>query len=377
MSPNEHRVIVVAPTGRDSELICQLLRTGGETCIASSSVPDAFREAASGVGATLFADEALDGAGLAAINRFRESQPPWSDLPMLVLTRRGDGSEGAHRALRELGQVAVIERPVGRRPLLSSVQAALRARTRQYEARAQMAELERIGEELRVANAMKDELLGLVSHELRTPLTGILGCSHLLLRRFAELKAEDREGLLRDIHDHGTRLQRLIENMLVLSRAESAAETNTEPLLLQRVLPPVFEALSPLQGGKRLRVIFEEQLPPVTANPVFIEQVLTNLVRNSEKYAAENADVEVRVEAHADSVAITVADTGAVLDQGQVDQMFEPFYRDPEHAPRVSGLGLGLPVCKRLTEVQGGAISARPRPGGGLQVTIALPKATE
>jgi signal transduction histidine kinase len=240
-----------------------------------------------------------------------------------------------------------------------------------------MAELNRVGEELRIANSLKDELLGLVSHELRTPLTGILGCSHLLIRRYSELSPEDRAGLLQDINDHGTRLQRLIENMLVLSRAETAAETNTEPLLLQRVLPPVFEGLVPLKGSRRLNVTFESNLPPVTANSVFMEQVITNLVRNSEKYAAEGTDVEVRIEACRESVAITVADRGAELDQPQIDRMFEAFYRDSANSPRVSGLGLGLPVCKRLTEVQGGSISARPRVGGGLVVTVAVPMAEE
>jgi K+-sensing histidine kinase KdpD len=240
-----------------------------------------------------------------------------------------------------------------------------------------MAELKRVGEELRVANSMKDELLGLVSHELRTPLTGILGCSHILIRRSTELSAEDREGLLQDINDHGTRLQRLIENMLVLSRAETAAETNTEPVLLQRVLPRVFGGLEPLNGCRRLRVTFEPDLPAVTANAVFMEQVITNLVRNSEKYAAEDEDVEVHVEERSESVTITVSDRGAVLDQPQVDRMFDRFYRDATNSPRVSGLGLGLPVCKRLTEVQGGSISARPRVGGGLEVTVAVPRAEE
>jgi signal transduction histidine kinase len=240
-----------------------------------------------------------------------------------------------------------------------------------------MAELRRIGEELRSANSMKDELLGLVSHELRTPLTGILGCSHLLLRRFAQLSREDREMLLRDISDHGARLQRLIENMLVLSRAETAAETNTEPLLLQRVLPPVLEGMQPLEGRRQLQVWIEPGLPPVTANPVFVEQIVTNLIRNSEKYAAEDADVEVRLESAESSVAMTVADRGSQLTATEVNRMFDAFYRDPSGSPKASGLGLGLPVCKRLTEVQGGSISARPRPGGGLEVTVALPTARE
>ena len=373
MSTNEDRVLVVAPTGRDAELICDFLRASGENCRSSPTITEALHLAERGLGALVFADESLDDEAVRAIQRFRDAQPSWSDPPMIVLTRKGDDQNGSHPGLRDLGQISIIERPVGRRPLLSAVQAALRARMRQYEARAQMAELTRIGEELRIANSRKDELLGLVSHELRTPLTGILGCSDLLLRRAKQLPAADSEVLLRDINDHGKRLQRVIENMLVLSRAETALETNTEPLLLQRLLPGVLESLEPLKGDRRIDANFASDLPPVAANDVFVELVVTNLVRNSEKYSAENTDVEVRVEAGNDTVTITVADHGDQLDQTEVDRMFEVFYRDPDQSKNVSGLGLGLPVCKRLTEIQGGSIRARPRFGGGLEVAVGFP----
>jgi signal transduction histidine kinase len=373
MNESEGRVLVVAPTGRDAPLICRLVAAEGTPCEEFPTIPAALSEAASEVGAILLADEALDEHGVRAMNAFRAAEPPWSDLPVIVLTRRGEAPESSYALLRELGQVSVIERPVGRRPLLSAVQAALRARERQYLARAQMAELQRIGEELQIANSMKDELLALVSHELRTPLTGILGCSQLLLRHSAGLAPDDKAALLRDIHEHGTRLQRVIENMLVLSRAETPADTNTEPILLQRVLPKLLEGMEELNGARRLSVALEPGLPPVVANQLFVEQVVTNLIRNSEKYSAEGAEIQVRVEGRQDGVAISVADRGQEFDQVQVDRMFEAFYRDPEHSPRVPGLGLGLPVCKRLTEAQGGSIAARPRDGGGLEVTVTLP----
>jgi signal transduction histidine kinase len=165
--------------------------------------------------------------------------------------------------------------------------------------------------------------------------------------------------------------------MLILSRAETTGDTNTEPVLLQRILPPLLRALTPLRGARELRLTVQPNLPPANVNPVFVEQIVANLIRNSEKYAAENEPVEVRLEAIDDLVAITVADRGSPLTESQITQMFDAFYRDPEHSARESGLGLGLPVCKRLTEVQGGSIRARPRPGGGLEVTVAFPSARE
>ena len=375
--PQESRVLIVAPTGRDASLIANLLAGAGICSVECKTVEAALCDAERPAGAILLADEAWNPEASVRLQRFQEAQPAWSDLPVIVLTRRGESAEFDQPSLSELGQVSVIERPVGRRPLLTAVQAALRARARQYEARAQFAEMERIGQELRLANSHKDQLLGLVSHELRTPLTGILGGTNILLRRFQELGPADREVLLNDVSDQATRLQRIIENMLILSRAETTGDTNTEPVLLQRILPPLLRALTPLRGARELRLTVQPDLPPANVNPVFVEQIVANLIRNSEKYAAENEPVEVRLEAIDDLVAITVADRGSPLTESQITQMFDAFYRDPEHSARESGLGLGLPVCKRLTEVQGGSIRARPRPGGGLEVTVAFPSARE
>jgi len=331
-------------------------------------------EARKAAGTIILADEALEGVDGSQIQALRDQQAPWSDIPLILLTRRGTTSEYAARWLKQLGQVALIERPVSPGPLLSAVKSALVARERQYEAREQLQALERVGEELRLANSRKDELLGLVSHELRTPLTGILSCSHLLLRRFAELGANDRQMLLQDISDHAVRLQRIIENMLILSRAESESETHIEPVLLQRMLPPV---LSGLHGARELQVKIDPHLPPINANSVFLEQVIRNLVRNSEKYSQQDTPIEFDVGMLQNCVAITIADRGSVFEQAEVDRMFEAFYRDPEQSLKIGGLGLGLPVCKRLTEVQGGSIEAYPRPGGGLVVRLAFPVAPE
>lgn len=372
----ENRVIVVTPTGRDSALVGSLLKGAGIEAACANSVAAALRMAEEAVGAIVLADEALEPGMVTLMNQFREAQPAWSDVPIIVLTRRST-TEAAGSPFARLGPVAIIERPVGRRPLLSAIESALRSRARQYEAREQLIALKRAGEELRIANSMKDELLGLVSHELRTPLTGILGCASILQRRYEELPREDRALLLRDIDDHAVRLQRIIENMLTLSRAEAQAEAHSEPVLLQRTLPPRLEAMKPLRGSRTLQLSVPDDLPPVNANPVFVEQVVSNLVRNSEKYAAKGQPVEVSLAHIGDTVAITVADHGDHLTQQDVDRMFEVFYRDPERGLRTSGLGLGLPVCKRLTEVQGGSIQAHGRDGGGLEVTVRLPVALE
>ncbi len=107
-------------------------------------------------------------------------------------------------------------------------------------------------------------------------------------------------------------------------------------------------------------------------NALFFEQIVQNLIRNSEKYSSEEGVIEVTAAFDDPFVTISVADRGKTFTQRQVDQMFETFYRDPEAAARVSGLGLGLPVCKRLAEAQRGTVRGVARRGGGLRVILTL-----
>jgi len=110
-------------------------------------------------------------------------------------------------------------------------------------------------------------------------------------------------------------------------------------------------------------------------NVVFFEQIIENVVRNAEKYSAEHQTVELVASCDGPDVSISISDRGRQFDQSHVEAMFETFYRDPETATRVAGLGLGLPVCRRLAEVQGGSVRASARAGGGITVTLTLPVA--
>jgi signal transduction histidine kinase len=375
----DSRVLVVAPIGRDGNLLSDFFSANGIASAVCPSVESALDQASCGAGGLVVAEEALTVKAAESLREFRHAQPTWSDIPVLVLTahRESANRHSWSRWLDVVGSVTLLERPMSKGPLLTAVQSALQARRRQYEAREQLAELARIGAELKTANSRKDELLGLVSHELRTPLTTVLGCAHILTTQERRLNPEEKTQVLADLGEHATRLQRVIENMLVLSRAETRDEVDPEPLLLQRVLPKLVTELTPLRGGRNLTLKMENDLPPVLANPVFLEQILRNLVRNSEKYAAERRPVQLEAKHVNGTVGISVADHGAILEPAQVHQMFELFYRDPAQARRASGLGLGLPVCKRLTEILGGSIEAHPRAGGGLCVTVSMPVAVD
>ncbi|MEO9253963.1 MAG: PAS domain S-box protein [Tepidiformaceae bacterium] len=231
-------------------------------------------------------------------------------------------------------------------------------------------------EELQKANAVKDELLGLVSHELRTPLTTISGNAQALRRHGDRIDAETKTIALQDIENDAARLQRLIENMLVLARLEGASDFESEPVLLQRLLPKFADEL----GRRTHRSVTADvpaDLAPASAQPVYVEQIIGNLVTNAVKYSPPGTAIDVRAFGTESHLTVLVEDRGQGITEDEASQVFAPFYRSQRTAKQASGIGLGLAVCKRLVEVQGGTIWATPREGGGTSVAFTLPTSRE
>ncbi|MBI2764392.1 MAG: PAS domain-containing protein [Chloroflexi bacterium] len=232
-------------------------------------------------------------------------------------------------------------------------------------------------EALQRANVLKDEFLGLVSHELRTPLTSILGHASLLTRHGAILDEGSRLSSLRDITREAERLQRLVENMLVLAGVEGRGEVVTEPLLAQRLVARVVTNHNVRYPGRELRVSIASGLSPVDAQPTYFDQVLENLLSNSEKYSPAGEPIEITVTEEGGYVIVRVLDRGAGIPEQETSHIFEPFFRSERTARAAPGAGLGLAVCRRLVEAQGGSIWAALRPGGGTEFGFALPAVTE
>ncbi|HEY4589609.1 MAG TPA: histidine kinase dimerization/phospho-acceptor domain-containing protein, partial [Thermoanaerobaculia bacterium] len=165
-TPQEERVLVLAPTGRDAVLACQLLSTMDVPGFACASSAELFAEIAMGAGAVILADEALYPDTVEGLLDVLGEQPPWSDLPLIVFTRSGESSEQVLETLVPRGNATILERPVRLSTLVSAVKAALRARRRQYEVRDL---LERQAD----ADRRKDEFLAMLGHELRNPMAAI------------------------------------------------------------------------------------------------------------------------------------------------------------------------------------------------------------
>jgi PAS domain S-box-containing protein len=226
--------------------------------------------------------------------------------------------------------------------------------------------------EARTAQVARDAFIGVLSHELRTPITTIYGGSELLERN---LPAEQQAEIIADIRAEAERLARLVEDLLVMSRVErGVVEIGDEPVLIQRLLPPLIESLTARWPALAVRTALADALPAVRGDATYLEQVLRNLLTNAIRYG-EALTTGIDIEASADEGRVTVR----VLDHGPgpgtdvPERLFDLFYRAPAARTVPGGAGIGLFVCRQLVEAMGGSAWARARDGGGTEMGFDLP----
>lgn len=224
-------------------------------------------------------------------------------------------------------------------------------------------------DDLAEGNRVRTALLAAVSHDLRTPLAGIKAASSGLRHDAVELSEDDRAELLATIEDSADRLDRLVANLLDLSRLQTGAVSPlTRTLTLDGV---VAAALVGTAEVERVTVDVPEDLPAVVADPGLLERVVANVVENAVRYAGSTT---VLGSALGDRVELRIVDAGPGVADAAKPTMFAPFQRLGD-APSGNGVGLGLAVARGLTEVMGGTLDAEDTPGGGLTVVLSLPAA--
>ena len=212
------------------------------------------------------------------------------------------------------------------------------------------------------AEAFREAFAGIMAHELRTPITSINAASTLLSR--AGLDEARKADLLDDIVQESDRLRRLVEDLVVLARAERGTiQVHTEPVVLVHVLDKVCGQERARWPDRRIDFRVEGYVPVVRAETPLVEQVLRNLIGNAAKYSPGGEPIEVVSDALGDQVRIRVLDRGPGVDPAEVDRLFDLFYRS-ERTSRTSGSGIGLFVVRRLVESMDGTIWARPRDDG-------------
>jgi signal transduction histidine kinase len=230
------------------------------------------------------------------------------------------------------------------------------------------------------ADRLKSDFVATISHELRTPITPIKGYAQLLLARGDAMTPERRRAAYELIADRADHLGRLVEDLLMASRASgtlgSKLATTPQEHDLRTVVHAAVESFPGLAG--RLVVEQPESPVPVWCDSVRTVQILSNLLSNAQKYSPEGTPVTLRVlptEFGDTHVLVQVVDQGCGLSEADRERVFERFYRvEDSMTMRTSGSGLGLYIARELAIAMGGALVVDSTPGQGSTFTVRLPR---
>lgn len=363
-----HRVLIVAPIGRDAELMCTHLEAAGLECQSFDTVEEVCAELKEGAGALLLTEEALLPDATPKLSQALDCQPPWSEVPIIILA----GEPSFDRPSRTYGDfgrrtnLTLIDRPVRIKSLVSAAQSALHARDRQYQVRDLMETLEdRINE--------RDRFLAILGHELRNPLGAILLASQMkdddgkLDGDHAELIERQSKHLTRIVNDL-LDLSRLVSGKIVLKRqvidlkdaVRQSMETVNAAASRQKVSVEVKPSTVPL---------------PVDVDPVRADQIITNVLTNAVKYTPEGGHVAITLDRDGDQAVIHVLDDGVGIAPDRIGTIFELFAQAENAIGRAQGgMGIGLALVRNLLELHGGSISAKSDGlGKGSEFVVSFP----
>ena len=410
MRGRSERALILAPVGRDSAIAADMLAESHIKSSICESIKSLATQLNQGVGFVLVTEEALLGQDLRAISAWINSQPEWSDLPFVLLTRRGGGLErnpDAGRFLDMLGNVTFLERPFHPTTLISLARSALRARRRQYDARARLEALQKSEDRLRLANetlearvekrtrehedalaklheAQKLETLGQltggVAHDFNNLLTPVIGNLDLLRRR---LPADSAQHRLIDVAlQAASRAATLVQRLLAFARRQDLQARAVE-------IGGLIEGMSDLLRrsiGPTITVHIDNapSLPAARVDPNQLELAILNLAINARDAMPSGGSIfiETRAETVApgarlrpgDYVCVSVRDTGVGMDRQTLLRAVEPFFSTKGMG---EGTGLGLSMIHGLAAQLGGMLDIESSPGVGTTASIWLPVSTE
>jgi signal transduction histidine kinase len=371
----ELRVLMAPATRRDGEATAQALAPLGVQVVVAAGPDGIAEQLPVGVGAVVLTELALAGAGLGRLARALDGQPAWSDVP-IVLALRSDASAAVTNVYGRLSNVTVIDRPTSIRTLANAIQAALRARRRQYEIRDRIAALERAEQALRDADRRKDQFLATLAHELRNPLSPIRNAAYLLANvsltpdRLAECAAM--------IARQSRSMAMLLDDLLDVARITNGKlELKFSPVPLQAIVDSAVEAVGPLVAARahRLHVDVRDPRAIVDADLLRLSQVLTNVLTNAAKYTDAGGNIELTVRVADGQAEFIVRDDGVGIDRQVLPHLFEMFAQATDTLDRSQGgLGIGLSLARSLIEMHGGRITAASEgKGHGAVFRLTLP----
>jgi signal transduction histidine kinase len=396
----QERILILAPIGKDAPLAAEALqRDGLHTCICKDLI-QLGDELMRGAGALLLADEALLPHELPVLVDRLRRQPPWSDVPVMLLTHGRDLKEALRiiDAFAPIGNITLLERPLSVLTLSTTVQAALRTRRRQYEVRDLLeerrdgaealkasqeqvlqlnAELEqRVTQrtmELRAANSELEAFCYSVSHDLRAPLRAIDGFVLSVLESANGAIQEPARSYLERARKAVLRMQDLINDLLGLSRL-SRAEMKFEHVDLSAMASSIARELQhsePERTGVQFKI--EPQLC-VQGDAALLRIALENLLGNAWKFTSKKPEALIEFGEKTDDGAslFFVRDNGAGFDMAYAGKLFAPFQR--LHANHeFPGSGIGLATVQRIVRRHEGEVWAEGKRGEGACISFRLP----
>ena len=260
---------------------------------------------------------------------------------------------------------------------LVATQLLARARVESKRARDQMLEVERLSNEVRDAellregNRVKDIVLASVSHDIRTPLTAIRALAQNVVSGAGDPKAQAET-----IVEQVDRLTHMVAKVLDLSRLRAGSfPMNPEPNTAEDLLGATIRQFAGVSEAERIRTEIDYTRPALTGEFDFVQsrRILVNLVDNALRYSPSDAPVTIEVTVRDSRLLFRVKDKGAGVPAAERERIFEPFYRPQGAAPDLGRTGLGLAIARRLAEAQGGAVTHDAPVDGGSVFTLSLP----
>lgn len=418
-SNSSERGLILAPQGRDARIAAGILAEGGIGSDACASIPALVDALGNGAGFCIVTEEALRAADLRPLVSWMDAQPEWSDFPLILLTNRGGAVErnpSAARFLRTLGNVSFLERPFNPTTLLSMSSSALRARRRQYEARARLSDLQERGERLTEANetlenrvrertaALEEayqkvvdestqranaeeqlrqvqklevigQLTGGLAHDFNNLLTAVLGNLNLIQKHLPPGDLKGQRFVAGAIQG-ATRGAALTQRLLAFARRQSLEVVPTDVVGLIKGMRGLLER----SVGPEIRLVFELSnhglVSMIDANQV--ELAILNLVVNARDAMPEGGELTIgvdRKEGTADLpqgayVRIWVSDTGSGMDEATLQRAIDPFFSTKELG---KGTGLGLSMVHGLAIQLHGALRLHSVVGRGTRAELYFP----
>jgi len=296
---------------------------------------------------------------------------------------QGDGHPGervsAALAVRErtFGSLTIVQRE-GAAPLDDDEARLLRAVAEQIAIALERAELDRrirTAQDETESMELRAALFSSVTHDLRTPLASIKAAATSLLDDEEAFDAIQRHDLLRTVLEETDRLNRLVANLMDLARMRSGGLTPAkEPTGVEEVVDSVLHRMRDALAPLRVRTVIRPDLPEVLADPVQLDQALTNLLENAIRFSPPGGEIVITLARWHDAVQVSVSDQGPGIPLEDRERVFEAFYRR-DAGPGRAGSGLGLAIVRAIAVAHGGKAWVEGSPTGGTVVTMELPAA--